>query len=610
MKPTAPVHRAPAEGTEVIARIRDAWRCARQSLLARLRPDGFWEGHLSSSALGTATALSAFALAAPARLRSAAQGVTWLCADQNPDGGWGDTPESPSNLPTTMLTVAAFRLAHGAGVAVPEGALRRAETFLDVRSGRTGTQRAAALRRLYGRDRTFAVPILVHCALAQAPTEEHISWNAIARLPFELACLPRALFRHLRLEVVSYALPALIAVGYLLHRRHPSPNPVARVVRHLAARPSLRRLEAIQPSSGGFLEAVPLTAFVVMNLAAAGRAECAVVRRALRFLEQTVRPDGSWPIDVNLSNWVTSLAVDALAVGGAPIPPTAAATVRRWLRARQWRTAHPYTGARPGGWAWTHLPGGVPDADDTAGALLALAALGGKPAPGVRAGVQWLLDLQNRDGGWPTFCRGWGRLPFDRSAPDLTAHSLRALWKWRALAPGRRVRRAVERGFAYLQSTQRPDGSWVPLWFGNQAARRQENPTFGTARVLAAYGDLGRTADEPARKGLAYLIEAQHAGGGWGGAPGLAATVEETAMAVDAISRWASEKTCRRACLRGARWLADAAATGGLDHPAPIGLYFARLWYAERMYPLVWTVGALGRALTAVRQAPPPTGAS
>jgi hypothetical protein len=40
--------------------------------------------------------------------------------------------------------------------------------------------------------------------------------------------------------------------------------------------------------------------------------------------------------------------------------------------------------------------------------------------------VRWLLDLQNGDGGIPTFCRGWGALPFDRSAPDLTAHALRA----------------------------------------------------------------------------------------------------------------------------------------------------------------------------------------
>src|SRR4029078_7639813 len=46
-------------------------------------------------------------------------------------------------------------------------------------------------------------------------------------------------------------------------------------------------------------------------------------------------------------------------------------------------------------------------------------------------GLHWLNTLQNRDGGWPTFCRGWGHLPFDRSGPDLTAHALRAI---RALA--------------------------------------------------------------------------------------------------------------------------------------------------------------------------------
>jgi hypothetical protein len=30
--------------------------------------------------------------------------------------------------------------------------------------------------------------------------------------------------------------------------------------------------------------------------------------------------------------------------------------------------------------------------------------------------------------------------------------------------------------------------------------------------------------------------------------------------------------------------------------PSPIGLYFARLWYSEEAYPVIWTVEALGRA--------------
>jgi squalene-hopene/tetraprenyl-beta-curcumene cyclase len=30
-------------------------------------------------------------------------------------------------------------------------------------------------------------------------------------------------------------------------------------------------------------------------------------------------------------------------------------------------------------------------------------------------------------------------------------------------------------------------------------------------------------------------------------------------------------------------------------NPSPIGFYFAKLWYFERMYPLVFAVSALGR---------------
>jgi squalene-hopene/tetraprenyl-beta-curcumene cyclase len=30
--------------------------------------------------------------------------------------------------------------------------------------------------------------------------------------------------------------------------------------------------------------------------------------------------------------------------------------------------------------------------------------------------------------------------------------------------------------------------------------------------------------------------------------------------------------------------------------PSPIGFYFAKLWYFERLYPLIFTVAALRRA--------------
>ncbi len=51
------------------------------------------------------------------------------------------------------------------------------------------------------------------------------------------------------------------------------------------------------------------------------------------------------------------------------------------------------------------------------------------------------------------------------------------------------------------------------------------------------------------------------------------------------------------AVARGLRWLVGRVEDGSYLDPSPIGFYFAKLWYFEKLYPLVFTVGALGRAL-------------
>ena len=44
--------------------------------------------------------------------------------------------------------------------------------------------------------------------------------------------------------------------------------------------------------------------------------------------------------------------------------------------------------------------------------------------------------------------------------------------------------------------------------------------------------------------------------------------------------------------MRGGVWLIDRTAEGRDFAPAPIGLYFARLWYYESLYPLIFSVDA------------------
>ena len=76
-------------------------------------------------------------------------------------------------------------------------------------------------------------------------------WRHVPQLPFELAAVPMAWYRWLRLPVVSYALPALIAIGQARHRQRPTRNPVTRLLRRVTRDRTLRRLEAIQPHGGG-----------------------------------------------------------------------------------------------------------------------------------------------------------------------------------------------------------------------------------------------------------------------------------------------------------------------------------------------------------------------
>jgi squalene-hopene/tetraprenyl-beta-curcumene cyclase len=576
-----------ADGTEAVARTRAA---VRRSLLDARVEAGHWEGFLSSSALSTATAVCALELVRRHRADATknlgelvSRGLAWLAKHQNADGGYGDTVDSPSNISTTTLCWAALGMGPGT-----EASSARAESWLKREVGDLQPAGLAeAIRVRYGVDRTFSTPILTMCALAGRFGEGSAAWREVPGLPFQLAALPRSWFGALGLRVVSYALPALIAIGQTIDHHHPPSNPFTRAFRAMTRGKTLRLLEEIQPASGGFLEAAPLTSFVTMSLAGMGLAAHPVARRATDFLVNGAREDGSWAIDSNLATWVTTLSVHAV---GDDLDAEARRRIRTWLLKQQYKEVHPYTGSAPGGWAWTDLSGGVPDADDTPGALLALSKLKTGDDPEVtaaaKAGVRWLLDLQNSDGGIPTFCRGWGKLPFDQSCPDLTAHAIRA---WNAWGDVVDVRPALARAFDYLIRVQRADGSWVPLWFGNQRSPGQENPVYGTSRVLLCAG-LGRGDEwtKSASRALQWLKNAQNADGGFGGAPGLASTIEETALAAEALRGDPAAKGARL-------WLAEHTQIGTRFDPSPIGLYFAKLWYWERLYPLIFTAAALGR---------------
>ena len=553
--------------------------------------------------------------------RQVEAGFDWLCDQQNEDGGFGDTPQNYSNISTTMLVIAAT---HAAGRAdANQEMLTKANAYVDSQGSIEG------LRRRYGKDKTFAVPILANCAMAGI-----VSWKEVAAFPFEAACVPQRFYHLMQLPVVSYAIPALVAIGQAKFHFDPPWDPVRKSIRRWSIGRSLNVLEKMQPSSGGFLEAVPLTSFVAMGLIKTGKVDHPVVQQGMQFLIDSFCEEpsadqealGSWPIDTNLATWSTTLSINAVANDASGLKEIVQQEPQRWADCVDWilscqnQTVHPFTGSPPGGWGWTDLPGAVPDADDTPGAMLALKGMLATEQfenqkteiiSAARNGVGWLLKLQNRDQGWPTFCRGWGKFPFDRSGADITAHVIRGLLAWRktnglfdnADFTRQQVDNAIDKGFEFLGRQQRDDGSWNPLWFGNQDWPNEENPFYGTAKVLAAYRDAGYFDTKAAGNGLEWLIENQSASGGWGGGPAVGwpidslghSSVEETALCCEILLD-SKDPGHAQAAWRGVEWLVRAGDAGCLQQCSPIGFYFAKLWYFEKSYPLIFATAALAKA--------------
>src|SRR5262249_56136726 len=102
---------------------------------------------------------------------------------------------------------------------------------------------------------------------------------------------------------------------------------------------------------------------------------------------------------------------------------------------------------------------------------------------------------------------------------------------------------------------------------------------------------------EAARGGLHWLGRAQCYDGGWGAATHTPSSVEETALAVDALLGCGEVSGSKEAIDRGIRWLVERVEDGGFVNASPIGFYFAKLWYLEQLYPVIFITGALGRAL-------------
>ena len=221
--------------------------------------------------------------------------------------------------------------------------------------------------------------------------------------------------------------------------------------------------------------------------------------------------------------WDTGLTAIALQDAGLPADHPALINAGEWLLNEQifvggdWQVR---ARAKPGGWAFEFANDIYPDTDDTAIVMIALKDLGlpeKEKQEAMARGLEWLLGMQSRNGGWGAFDRNNTKallreIPFadfgeviDPPSVDVTAHIVELLGRLgykKGFPP-------IDRALRYLKNEQDPDGAWFGRW--------GVNLTYGIGAVLPALVAIGEDMDAPyVRRAVEWLIKHQNEDGGWG----------------------------------------------------------------------------------------------
>lgn len=250
--------------------------------------------------------------------------------------------------------------------------------------------------------------------------------------------------------------------------------------------------------------------------------------------------------------WNTSLIGYALQEAGISPKNQMVAAANHYLLKRQhskfgdWVIHNPTI--LPGGWGFSDVNTINPDVDDTTASLRSISRLGAGNTDAWSRGINWVLSMQNDDGGWAAFEKNTNSkllefLPIEKgefilsdpSCADITGRTLEFLGNYTNLPSDHQsIKKAVE----WLLDHQEWDGSWYGRWgicyiYG----------TWGAVTGLTGVGVP--VTDSSIQKAIGWLRGIQNPDGGWGEScysdskkkfvPLGASTLTDTAWALDTL---------------------------------------------------------------------------
>ena len=480
-----------------------------QRLLELQRPDGVWVGELESNVTMTAQHLfwhHYLDLRTPELDRRIANE---LLARMRDDGTWAIWFEGPPDLSTSIEAYVACRLA---GVDPGPRSLAFIQREGGIPKSRLFTKCFMALLGQWPWQKMVPIPPELVLLPPSSPFSIY-NFSCWARQTFVALSIAQSL------RPVRPADLDLSAIGALPGRTRHAGRPNR--LRRRAVQVGERWIRERQEADGSWGGIQPPWIWGIIALAALGHGlDDPTLGKAVEGWQGFMVSDGERlrPEACQSPVWDTALAALALRACGVPADHEALRKAGDYLLREEvavkgdWSLRKPELA--PGGWAFEFENDLYPDVDDAAVVALALHELD-RGEDAIARGVDWLVGMQSRDGGWGAFdvenkAMWLYKIPFcdfgkvtDEPSADVTAHSLETLGTLGSHPE------AAENGIEWLLSEQEEDGSWFGRWGVNHI--------YGTGAALPGLEACGIPPDHPSmRRAVAWLDSVQQENGGFG----------------------------------------------------------------------------------------------